>query len=59
MSIGRNSRYPWTMPYCHCIAHCVRRAFLRGKDAYSGQYFNHRRIWLVDRLKQQESAKGD
>jgi hypothetical protein len=43
-------------PYYHCIARCVRRAFLCGTDHYSGQDFNHRRQWLVDRLKQQAAV---
>jgi putative transposase len=38
-------------PYYHCIARCVRRAFLCGEDSYSGQNFDHRRQWLVDRIK--------
>ena len=28
---------------------CVRRAFLCGDDRYSGQNFDHRKPWLVDR----------
>ncbi len=38
-------------PYYHCIARCVRRAFLCGEDSYSGVNFDHRRQWLTDRIK--------
>ena len=37
-------------PYYHCISRCVRRAFLCGDDRYSGQNFDHRKPWLVDRM---------
>jgi REP element-mobilizing transposase RayT len=38
-------------PYYHITSRCVRRAFLCGTDHYSGQCYEHRRQWVVDRIR--------
>ena len=35
----------------HFVGQALRRAFLCGVDHYSGQSFEHRRQWVVDRVR--------
>ena len=43
-------------PWYHVVNRCVRRAFLCGDDRLSGQNFDHRRGWIVERVKQLASV---
>jgi len=52
MTRARNSLIDLSAtPYYHIISRCVRRAYLCGKDRLTGKSFNHRRQWLIDRIK--------
>ncbi len=57
MTLARNQQIcVEETPYYHIVSRCVRRAFLCGKDKVSGKSFEHRRGWLIDRIKQVTSV---
>jgi len=39
----------------HCWSRCVQRAWLCGDDPYSGQNYDHRRVWIKSLLEYQAS----
>jgi len=52
MTRARNSLIDLTSTsYYHVINRCIKRSFLCGQDDYSGRNYEHRRQWIVDRIK--------
>jgi REP element-mobilizing transposase RayT len=39
-------------PYYHTISRCVRRAFLCGEDSLTGKSYEHRKQWVITRLRE-------
>ena len=37
--------------FYHCYVRCVRRAYLCGEDRISGESYDHRKQWIVSRLR--------
>jgi len=57
MPQARNTQIAVTdTPYYHCMGRCVRRAFLCGVDSASGVDYSHRKVWVVDRLRELAEA---
>jgi REP element-mobilizing transposase RayT len=57
MTVARNQQICVDeTPYYHIVSRCVRRAYLCGEDRLTGKSFEHRRQWLIDRIKQVTSV---
>jgi len=51
MTLARRLFVPADAPGAyHCACRCVRRAWLCGVDALSGNDYSHRKHWVEDRL---------
>jgi REP element-mobilizing transposase RayT len=52
MTRARNSQIDLgATSFYHVINRCIKRSYLCGEDRYSGKNYEHRRQWLIDRIK--------
>ncbi len=49
---------PLSPQFVHVWNRCVRRAFLCGRDHYSGKNYEHRRVWVRKRIEHLASCFG-
>ncbi len=53
MTIARSQQIDTSStPYVHCLNRCCRKSFLCGDDPYTGINYDHRKEWIVDRMKE-------
>ena len=45
-------------PYYHIVSRCVRRSFLCGTDSSTGKSYEHRRLWIENRIRLLASIFG-
>lgn len=52
MTVARQSQVSLDdTSFYHCYVRCVRRAYLCGSDSVSGESYDHRKQWIVSRLR--------
>src|SRR5690606_6272152 len=50
--------HPNEVSVLHCVHRCVRRGYLCGKDAATGNNYDYRKKWLEDRLAELAAQFG-
>ncbi len=51
MTVARNKIINNQTDIYHCISRCVRRAYLYGYDSVTGKNYDHRKLWIRERLQ--------